>query len=135
MAVTKEMTLVRFEDVEAYREARALARAVYGVTDGAAMRRDPILIAAVRQAATSVMAAVAEAFRESDLRYAIRRLRQAEDAVRDVRGLFYVAIESGLFASDQYEDLVTVAARAGRAITALAHSARSRAHGEIDLVP
>ena len=47
MAVTKEMTLVRFEDVEAYREARALARAVYGVTDGQPMRRDPILIAAV----------------------------------------------------------------------------------------
>jgi four helix bundle protein len=97
------------------------------------MRKDPILIAAVRQAATSVMAAVAEAFRETDLRHAIKRLRQAEDSVRDVRGLFYVAIESGLFGAEQYEDLATVAARAGRAISALTQAARSRAHGEIDL--
>lgn len=135
MAVTREMVLVRFEDVEAWKEARALARAIYARTEGAPMMRDPMLVASLREAANSAMGAVAEAFRETDLRHAIRRLRQASDSIREIRSLLYLALDSDTVAKDAYDELTELAIVAGRSVTALEASARGRARGEIDLDP
>jgi len=123
--VTRELVLVRFEDAVAWQDARALARAVYARTDGVALAQDPLLAASLRQGASSVMATIAESFREGELGAALRRLRQADEALRELRAMLYWAVDGGLLRAREHDELVALSSRAARTLAELERSLRT----------
>lgn len=122
--VTRELVLVRCEDVDGWKDARALARAVYLRTDGAGLAHDPLLAAALRQGANGVMATIAEALRHADPAAALDRLGQAAESLHEVRALLYWALTGGVIGSPDHDELVALSSRAGRSLAELERSIR-----------
>jgi four helix bundle protein len=83
----------RFEDLEAWREARKLTAQVYEVVDGTALRRDFVLGDQLRRASISTMNNIAEGF-DSTSRLEFRRfLTYAARSASEVQSCLYVALD------------------------------------------
>jgi four helix bundle protein len=83
----------RFEDLEAWREARRLTSQVYQVVDGTPLRRDFVLGDQLKRAAISTMNNIAEGF-DSTSRLEFRRfLTYAARSASEVQSCLYVAVD------------------------------------------
>jgi four helix bundle protein len=83
--------LKRFEDLQAWQEARRLTAQAYQLTRGSGFARDPGMTDEVRRAAVSCMNNVAEGF-DSGSRIEFRRfLRYAARSASEVQSCLYVA--------------------------------------------
>ena len=85
----------RFEDIEAWREARQLAREVYQVTGGSQFRQDRDLRDQLRRAAVSVMANIAEGFDAGSNQEFQRFLLYSLRSSSEVQSHLYVALDQG----------------------------------------
>jgi four helix bundle protein len=83
----------RFEDLEAWREARKLTSSVYRVTRAVGVRSDGALGDQMRRAAVSTMNNIAEGF-DSSSRMEFRRfLRYAIRSASEIQSCLYVALD------------------------------------------
>jgi len=87
------MRIDKFEDLEAWREARKLTNLVYDMTGGAVFGRDYRLRDQVTGAAISVMNNIAEGFTsQSDAEF-IKFLSYARRSTAEVQTCLYVALD------------------------------------------
>ncbi len=105
-----------FEDVDAWRAARELARQVYTATASRSFARDPALRDQMRRAAVSAMANIAEGFeRGSDPEF--RRFPAiAKGSVGEVRSQLYVALDAGHITPEEFTRLSDLASETSRLI-------------------
>jgi len=83
----------RFEDIQAWREARELAKSVYQISATGAWGKDFALRDQIRRAAISVMSNIAEGFdRQSDAEFG-RFLAIAKGSASEVKAQLYVALD------------------------------------------
>lgn len=75
----------RFEDLEAWQQARKLANTVYDLSDFGVFARDFALRDQMRRAAVSVMANIAEGFESRTRSLSIERLGRAKASCGEVR--------------------------------------------------
>lgn len=95
----------RFEDIEAWKEARALVRLIYQLTDRDGFSRDLGLREQLRRAGVSVMANIAEGFDAgSDLEF-IRFLKYALRSTSEVQSHLYVSLDRGHLDQEFFEQL------------------------------
>jgi len=100
------MTVIRrFEDVEAWSEARALASAVYSVSALEPFSRDHGLCDQIRRAAVSVMSNIAEGFERGGKVEFRRFLIIAKGSAAEVRAQLYVALDAGLIDNRTFDAL------------------------------
>jgi four helix bundle protein len=85
----------RFEDIEAWKEARKLAREIYEVTRRGGFRQDRDLRDQLRRAAVSVMANIAEGFDAGSTPEFQRFLLYALRSSSEVQSHLYVALDQG----------------------------------------
>jgi four helix bundle protein len=112
-------TVERFEDLEAWKRARELARAVYLATGAKKMDRDWDLRRQMRRAAVSVMANIAEGFARGGNREFVQFLSVARGSVAEVRSHLYLGTDLGYAPAAKARALHLLCERTGQVISGL----------------
>ena len=85
----------RFEEIEAWREARCLSQTVYRLTRSTAFAKDQGLCGQVQRATVSIMANIAEGFDSGSDREFLRFLGYALRSASELQSHLYVALDQG----------------------------------------
>lgn len=97
------MKIERFEDVQAWQEARILAKFVYDVTDKGNFARDFELRNQIRGAAGSVMHNIAEGFDAGQPSEFIPFLKYARRSASEVQSEGYLALDRNYIDQAQFQ--------------------------------
>jgi four helix bundle protein len=90
------MKILRFEDIEAWQEARKLVKMVYEVIrKSPEFRKDFRLVNQVQDAAVSSMSKIGEGFARKGNREFIQFLFISKSSAAEVQSHFYVALDQG----------------------------------------
>lgn len=112
------MKIGRFEDVQAWQEARVLTNLVYDVTEVGAFARDFALRNQIRDAAGSVMHNIAEGFEAGFDAEFVRFLKIARRSASEVQSELYLALDRKYLAADQFQPVYDQATRVKKLINA-----------------
>jgi four helix bundle protein len=97
------MKITRFEDIEAWQEARKLVTMVYEVIkNNPQFRKDFRLVNQVQDAAVSSMSNVAEGFSRRSNKEFIQFLFISKSSVAEVQSQFYVALDQEYIAKADF---------------------------------
>jgi len=105
------VTIKRFEDIDAWQDARILAKNVYQCTSRAGFAKDFGLRDQIQRAAGSVMHNIAEGFDSGGDVEFTRFLRYAQRSCTEVQSELYVALDQKYISDQQFEDLFSQASR------------------------
>ena len=97
----------RFEDIEAWREARKLTADIYKVTQDRGFRGDPALRDQLRRAAVSTMANIAEGFDAGSNREFLQFLSYALRSASEVQSHLYVALDQKYILEETFSRLTS----------------------------
>lgn len=117
---------MKFEDLEAWQEARVMVRRVYTLTRQEQLKRDFGLCDQVRRAAVSVMTNIAEGFERAGTQEKLNFYNIARASAGETRSLLYVIEDNYPEASDRCDSLRQQTTAVGRRITGLITSFRKR---------
>ncbi len=121
----------RFEDIEAWKEARSLTNEMYRISGTGAFARDFALRDQLRAASISTMANIAEGFDSGSRREFMKFLGYALRSATEVQSHLYVGLDQGYLDQPEFDTLYAHAARVrnltGGFIRYLANC-RSRSH-------
>jgi len=93
----------RFEDIQAWQEARKLVRMIYSITSKELFSKDSGMRDQIRRASVSVMANIAEGFDcESKVEFA-RFLGIARRSAVEVQSLLYAALDTEYINQNEFE--------------------------------
>ncbi|WP_319525233.1 four helix bundle protein [uncultured Desulfosarcina sp.] len=110
------MRIKRFEDIEAWQLARALARKVYALTKKAEFARDFGLKKQIQTAAGSSMHNIAEGFDSETNNEFVRFLRYAKRSCSEVQSELYMAVDQQYITKVEFQDVYDHAGRTRAAI-------------------
>jgi four helix bundle protein len=97
------MKITRFEDIEAWQEARKLVKLVYEVIRKSyEFKRDFRLVNQVQDAAVSSMSNIAEGFSRKGNKEFIQFLFISKSSAAEVQSQFYVAIDQGYINQEDF---------------------------------
>jgi four helix bundle protein len=106
----------KFEDIEAWKKARELAREIYAISNEGPFARDFGLRDQIRRAAVSVMSNIAEGFeRGGDVEFR-RFLAIAKGSAGEVKAQLYVALDADLIDQVQFDSLYKQATETGNLV-------------------
>ncbi len=111
--------LERFEDIDAWKEARELTKSVYQITSTGEFARDFGLRDQIRRAAVSVMSNIAEGFERGGDKEFLQFLSLAKGSCGEVRAQLYVALDQTYINDAQFQELVEKTVRINRLIAGL----------------
>ena len=95
----------RFEDIQAWQEARSLTNAIYTLSGSGQWAKDYALRDQIRRASISVMSNIAEGFeRRTDAEFA-HFLSMAKASASEVKAQLYVALDQGYIDQDRFNNL------------------------------
>ena len=94
-----------FEDLIAWKKARALTKEIYRVSRSGNFARDFGLTGQIQRAAVSVMANIAEGFERAGLRDFNRFVCMAKSSCAEVRSHLYVALDSQYLSDESFKKL------------------------------
>jgi four helix bundle protein len=98
------MKITRFEDIEAWQEARKLVKMVYEVIRKShEFKRDFRLVNQVQDAAVSSMSNIAEGFSRKGNKEFIQFLFISKSSAAEVQSQFYVAIDQGYINQEDFK--------------------------------
>lgn len=96
----------RFEDIEAWKQARELTNRLYTITNSGTFARDFDLRSQIRRAAISVMSNIAEGFERGGGDREFRHfLSMAKGSAGEVRAQLDIALDAGHITDEQFQDL------------------------------
>src|ERR1044071_3180213 len=99
------MPVKYFEDLEIWKDARLLTKAVYRLTQDVKFAKDYALRDQIRRAAVSVMSNIAEGFERGGNQEFIQFLYVAKASCGEVRSQVYVALDQSYVASAEVDEL------------------------------
>jgi four helix bundle protein len=112
-------TIVRFEDLDAWKIARELTREVYRITSVDRFSRDFGLKDQIRKASVSIMSNVAEGFERDGNREFCNFLSIGKGSAGEVQSQLYVALDQDYITRDDFEFIYSKAKESGRVIAGL----------------
>ncbi len=95
----------RFEEIEAWKQARMLTKAVYRVTRSGSLHEDLGLRDQLQRAAVSTMANIAEGFDGGSNREFIKFLGYTFRSATEVQSHLYVALDQGYIAQRDFDSI------------------------------
>ncbi len=116
----------RFEEIEAWKEARVLTREVYKATRQGGFRRDFGLRDQVQRASTSIMANIAEGFDGGSNREFLKFLGYAFRSTSEVQSHMYVALDQEYLSQQTFDSLFDLSVRVKNLIRGFIRYLRSR---------
>ena len=97
------MKIARFEEIEAWQEARKLVKMVYEViSNSPKFRRDFRLVNQVQDAAISSMSNIAEGFSRKGNKEFIQFLFISKSSAAEVQSQFYVALDQEYITQNEF---------------------------------
>ena len=118
-------TFRTFEEIEAWQQARTLAKVVYEASGKGAFGRDFALRDQIRRAAVSVMSNIAEGFGRGGAREFVQFLSVARGSASEVSAQLYVALDQGYVSKESFGQLQEQATRTGSVISGLVRYLRT----------
>lgn len=112
-------TIKRFEDIGAWKKARALANCVYDASDEGRFSRDFALRDQMRRAAISVLSNIAEGFERGGDNEFIQFLAIAKGSVGELRSQLYLAVDRKYLTAAQFKQLSGEATEISRMLAGL----------------
>ena len=104
------MKITRFEDIDAWKEARKLVKMVYSVIKKSKeFRKDFRLISQIQDAAVSSMSNIAEGFARKSNREFIQFLYISKSSAAEVQSEFYVALDQEYVTQEDFDSIYTQA--------------------------
>ena len=95
----------RFEDIEAWKKGRELAKDIYTVTRKGEFTRDRGLRDQIRRAAVSVISNIAEGFsRQTDKEF-VQFLHIAKGSTSEVQSQLYTALDQDYISQDTFDSI------------------------------
>ena len=120
-----KMVIKKFEEIQAWQEARILVSGIYSITKIDAFSRDFGLKDQIRRAAVSSMSNIVEGFsRRSDKDFA-RFLDIASASSSEVCSLLYVALDEAYIQQDKFDALYSQCYKVGAMIHSFARYLRT----------
>ena len=95
-------TITRFEEIEAWKNARELTKLIYQISTIEGFSRDFGLQDQIRRAAVSVMSNIAEGFESHTHPLFIKYLGQAKASAGEVRSQLYLAYDLGYISRENF---------------------------------
>jgi len=118
--------ITRFEDIQAWQEARKLVKMIYGLTNSGALAKDSGLRDQIQRASVSSMTNIAEGFDcESKLEFA-RFLGFARRSAVEVQSLLYAAFDINYINEAQLEEHYEQAGKTKALIGGFKHSLKKQ---------
>jgi four helix bundle protein len=114
-------TIVRFEDLDAWKMARELTREIYRITKYDRFSRDFGLVNQIREASVSVMSNVAEGFERDGNKEFCNFLSIGKGSAGEVRSQLYVALDQDYIGSQDFDAVYDKATASGRVIAGLSN--------------
>jgi four helix bundle protein len=100
------MKITRFEDIEAWQEARKLVRMVYDVINKSPkFRRDFRLVNQIQDAAVSSMSNISEGFSRKSNREFIQFLYISKSSAAEVQSEVYVALDQEYITQEDFDNI------------------------------
>ena len=96
------MKIVKFEDIEAWKEARILVREIYNLCKNI---KDYNFVNQITRASVSVMNNIAEGFDRHSNKEFIQFLVISRGSISEVKSLLYVALDVGYLNKSEFESL------------------------------
>jgi len=107
----------QFEDIEAWKKGRELAKGIYIVTAKGEFARDYGLKDQIRRAVVSVISNIAEGFsRQTDQEF-IQFLHIAKGSTSEVQSQLYIALDLGYISQEEFSKLYNQADEVARLVT------------------
>jgi len=107
----------KFEDIEAWKKGRELAKDIYTVTGKGEFARDYGLKDQIRRAAVSVISNIAEGFsRQTDQEF-VQFLHIAKGSTSEVQSQLYLALDLDYINREEFEKLYDEADQVARLIS------------------
>ena len=95
----------RFQDIDAWRQARELTQAVYKCFGSGTFARDYALQGQMRRAAISVMSNIAEGFERNGSAEFAQHLAIAKGSAGELEAQLYIALDQGYVSRDDFKPL------------------------------
>ena len=111
------MKIERFEDIEAWKKGRELAKDIYAVTGKGEFAKDYGLRDQIQRATVSIMANIAEGFDANSDGEFVRFLRYALRSATEVQSHLYVAADQGYISGEDFTQLYDQATEAKKLIS------------------
>lgn len=112
-------TFQRFEDIEAWRQARVLCAEIYRVSGRGAFANDFALRDQIRRSSASIMSNIAEGFERSGTVEFMQFLAIAKGSAGEVRSQLYIALDQGYVEQENCVRLVGLAFDTAKMIAGL----------------
>jgi four helix bundle protein len=96
-------TIERFEDVEAWKGARALTARVYEISNRGAFARDYGLRDQMRRAAVSILSNIAEGYESRTQALFADYLGRVKGSAGELRAQLYVALDAGYISQSEFD--------------------------------
>ncbi len=121
------MRIERFEDIQAWQEARVLANLVYDATDNGTFAKDFGLRNQFREAASSVMHNIAEGFEDGSDTEFMRFLKYSRRSASETQSEGYLALDRKYIDHEQFQTIYDQATKTKKLINAfIAYLNRSK---------
>jgi four helix bundle protein len=109
----------QFEDLEVWKIARELTRAIYGISSAGEFARDFGLRDQIRRASVSVLSNIAEGFERGGDKEFLQFLAMAKGSCGEVRTQLYVAFDQLYIKEEQFKAISTKAIEVSQMISGL----------------
>ncbi|HEX9987614.1 MAG TPA: four helix bundle protein [Chloroflexia bacterium] len=109
----------RFEDLQAWKKARALTRSIYETTKHGTFGQDYGLSRQIQRASVSIMSNIAEGFERRTPGEFCQFLTIAKASCAELRSQLYVALDVGYLSQDMFDELSEQADEVARIISGL----------------
>lgn len=109
------MKVTRFEDIEAWQEARKLVKMIYdAIEQSERFQRDLRLVGQIQAAGVSTMANIAEGFSRKSNKEFIQYLFISKSSAAEVQSHLYVAVDQGYISHEAFELIYQQAERVSK---------------------
>ena len=109
----------RFEDIEAWKMARELTKAIYQITETGQFARDFALRDQIRRAAISILSNIAEGFERGGNKEFLQFLSVAKGSCGEVRAQLYIALDQRYINEAMFAELLEQTIKVSRLIAGL----------------
>jgi len=105
------MKIERFEDIEAWKEARKLVNMIYNISEEGQFSKDFSLRNQIRSASVSIMSNISEGFDRGTNRELIQFLVIARASASEVKSQLYVALDRKYINAEGFQEIYDQATR------------------------
>lgn len=110
------MKITKFEDIEAWKEARVLVRIVYKLSKKEKFSKDWRLIGQIQGAAVSIMGNIAEGFDRRSNKELSNFLNIALSSASEVQSHLYVALDQSYITQEEFQEVYEQAVKVKKLI-------------------